>query len=264
MRCADTLPVVFFILVCASCTPAVPGSEAGQVVRVVDGDTLEVELPDRKERVRLLGVDTPEMTDEREVVRGMAIAARALVDELVSGHEVTLERDPQADDRDRYGRALRYVRLADGTMLNAVIVERGFGHAMLGFPFSRRDEFVRLEAEAREAARGLWAEGATPRVEAGEAATVVGRWATVCGSVASGRYLASARGQPTLLNLDKPYPDQPFTVVIRGEDRARFGEPEIELRDARICVTGRVELYRGRPQVEVADPSRLLTTHASP
>lgn len=77
----------------------------------------------------------------------------------------------------------------------------------------------------------------------------VGETATVCGTVASTRHLAASRGSPTFLNLDKPYPNHEFTVVIWGANRANFGEPEKDFKDKEICVTGTIETYRGKPQI---------------
>src|SRR6266851_1007352 len=90
-----------------------------------------------------------------------------------------------------------------------------------------------------------------------EAAGLVGETATVCGVVASGKYAADLRLQPTFLNLDKPYPDQVFTVVIFGDDRAKFGTPETSLRGQRICVTGVIRVFREQPEMVLKDPSQL-------
>ena len=67
---------------------------------------------------------------------------------------------------------------------------------------------------------------AQKRLSAAEAKDHFGENATVCGEVASTRYVASSKGQPTFLNLDKPYPNQIFTVVIWGNNRSKFGAPE--------------------------------------
>ena len=90
-----------------------------------------------------------------------------------------------------------------------------------------------------------------------EAAGLVGETATVCGVVASAKYAADLRLQPTFLNLDKPYPDQLFTVVIFGDDRAKFGTPETSLRGKRICVTGVIRVFREQPEMVLKDPSQL-------
>ena len=85
----------------------------------------------------------------------------------------------------------------------------------------------------------------------------LGEQATVCGKVVTARYAASARGEPTFLNLDEPYPMPIFTVIIWREQRARFGSPEILYRDKTICVTGKITSYRGDPQIEATDPKQI-------
>ncbi len=77
------------------------------------------------------------------------------------------------------------------------------------------------------------------------------------GKVASTRFASSTRGQPTFLNIDKPYPNQVFTIIIWGNNRARFGNPEVLYRDKRICVTGRITEYRGTAEIEARVPSQI-------
>lgn len=97
----------------------------------------------------------------------------------------------------------------------------------------------------------------TNRITAAEARKHVGERATVCGLAASTRYANRSNGQPTFLNLDKPYPNQIFTVVIWGSNRAKFGSPENKYRDKKICTTGKIAEYRGVPEMIVSDPSQL-------
>lgn len=122
------------------------------VVRVVDGDTL---LLDGNERVRLIGVDTPESVDPRRPVEVFGKEAAAFTRRLAEGKRVRLAYDQQLTDR--YGRTLAYVYLEDGTFLNAEIIRQGYGHAYTRFPFYYADEFLEYEREARAARRGLWA-----------------------------------------------------------------------------------------------------------
>jgi len=84
-----------------------------------------------------------------------------------------------------------------------------------------------------------------------------GEQATVCGKVASTRYAVTTRGKPTFLNLDKPYPNQVFTVLIWGENREKFGTPEEKYRDKQVCVTGKITEYRGAPEIVVSDPQSI-------
>lgn len=91
-----------------------------------------------------------------------------------------------------------------------------------------------------------------------EAASHVGKEMTVCGKAVDTNYVPGSRGQPTFINLDEAYPDHIFTIVIWGENRWRFDHlPEIALRGKRICVTGEIETYRGKPQIEVTYPEQI-------
>ena len=86
----------------------------------------------------------------------------------------------------------------------------------------------------------------------------IGETATVCGVVASAKFASTSRSQPTFLDLDKPYPNAPFTAVIFESDRAKFGTPEASLQGKRVCVTGQIRDYRGKPEVVLTDSSQLV------
>ena len=90
-----------------------------------------------------------------------------------------------------------------------------------------------------------------------QASVHVGETATVCGTVASTNFAKQVKGQPTFLDIDKPYPNETVALLIWGEDRARFGTPEASLLQKRVCATGVIQLYQGRPQVILHDPSQL-------
>lgn len=133
-----------------------PGDGWRVVARVVDGDTLVL---DGGERVRLIGVDTPELHHPEVEVENFAEEASAFTERMCLGKRVRLEYDQQLEDR--YARTLAYVYLEDGTFLNAEIIRQGYGHAYTRFPFAYLDEFRHLEREAQQAGRGLWAGEAT-------------------------------------------------------------------------------------------------------
>lgn len=82
-----------------------------------------------------------------------------------------------------------------------------------------------------------WAAASTT-ITAAEAASHVGETRTVCGVVASAAYLPEMQGKPTFIHLDKAYPNQVFTIMISGADRSKFGQPEVNYKGKRICVTG--------------------------
>jgi micrococcal nuclease len=86
----------------------------------------------------------------------------------------------------------------------------------------------------------------------------IGMEKTVCGTVASATYAIRTKGRPTFLNLDQPHPNQIFTVVIWGSDRNKFkNPPETFFKGKRICVTGFIESYRGKPEIVVHSPDQI-------
>jgi hypothetical protein len=98
---------------------------------------------------------------------------------------------------------------------------------------------------------------AQKRMSASEAKDHVGEMATVCGDVVSSHYAPSTKGQPTFLNLDKPYPNPVFTVLIWGTSRAKFGTPESDYRRKHVCATGRITEYRGAPEIVADNPGQI-------
>lgn len=151
--------LVPLVIVLALVVPAVAQSALeGAVVRIVDGDTIYVRLADRVEKVRYIGVNTPEVHHPWKGEEPGGRAAAAVNRELVGGRHVRLELDVQS--RDRHGRLLAYVWV-DGTMVNAELVRRRFAQVMTVPPNVRHQSlFVKLQREAREAGRGLWSEAA--------------------------------------------------------------------------------------------------------
>ena len=128
----------------------------GTVTRIVDGDTIHVDVGGRVEKVRYIGVNTPEVHHPRKGEEPGGRAAADVNRQLVSGHRVRHVLDAQT--RDRHGRLLAYVWIAD-TMVNAELVRRGFAQVMTIPPNVRHQSlFLKLQREARDAGRGLWAE----------------------------------------------------------------------------------------------------------
>lgn len=141
------------------------------VTNVVDGDTVAVRYEDGgTDTVRLLGVDAPELgggnepgefegvpdtAAGRRCLEGAAHEASAFAERHLAGASVTVVVDAAADRRDRYGRLLAYVELANGTDLNRRLVQSGNAR-VYDSTFSRSDRYYAAEAEAREAGRGLW------------------------------------------------------------------------------------------------------------
>ena len=140
--------------------------EMAFVERAVDGDTLK--LSDKR-RVRLIGVDTPELHYSEKLLRDskrtrkdikeiQVLGAKAadFTRELCEGKHVRIETDVRKTDK--YGRLLAYIYLEDGTFVNAKILEEGYGQVMTIPPDVKyADYFLKLEREARKSGKGLWA-----------------------------------------------------------------------------------------------------------
>jgi micrococcal nuclease len=133
------------------------GTDTGRVVKVVDGDTIHVQVGDTREKVRYIGVDTPETKHPAKGVQCFGQKAADFNAQLVDGERVRLVRD--VEERDRYGRLLAYVyRLRDGLFVNAELARLGYAQPLSIPPDVRYAErFAALAREAREQGRGLWA-----------------------------------------------------------------------------------------------------------
>lgn len=136
------------------------------VSKVIDGDTFKMS---NGEKIRLIGIDTPEKFDsdkleknssrsgrDKETIKKLGEASSEYVKKLVEGKRVTLVKDPGYDDKDKYGRLLRYVYTEDGIFVNAKILEDGYANVYYSKSISKMNEFKKLEKEARENKRGLW------------------------------------------------------------------------------------------------------------
>ncbi|MDQ7842605.1 MAG: thermonuclease family protein [Armatimonadota bacterium] len=135
---------------------------------VVDGDTVQVRLDGRRERVRLIGIDTPEVHESaklnrdayesgvpKEVIQEFGWLASQFTKKHLQGKEVGLELDVQV--RDRYGRVLAYVWLLDGRLFNMLILRAGYAQVLTIPPNVKYAElFLACQREAREKRRGLW------------------------------------------------------------------------------------------------------------
>lgn len=162
----------FILLLYLSFTLALPACAEqptpvlqGTVLWVYDGDTLKI---DPVGKVRLIGIDTPERENSQRdrylIDKGISAArqrqiyrrAKEFNISQVKGQKVTLSFDDAP--RDRHGRLLAYVHLADGRLLNRVLLEQGLAVVYRRFSFHMKSDFLSAEAEAKKNKRGLWVE----------------------------------------------------------------------------------------------------------
>lgn len=131
--------------------------QRAKVLKVVDGDTVDVQLGGEEVRLRLIGLDTPESVDPRKPVECYAVEASNKAKELLGGQTVYLEPDPSQSERDRYGRLLRFIWLGDGTLYNLEMIAQGYAFEYTyDNKYKYQAAFKRVQEQARDGSVGLW------------------------------------------------------------------------------------------------------------
>ncbi len=126
-----------------------------RVVRVIDGDTIEISFKGKDEKLRFIGINTPETRHPEKGAEPYGFEAAEYTKKLLDNQPVRIKFD--IEQRDKYGRLLAYVYLSDGTFVNARLLKEGYAQVMTVPPNVKYAEyFVHLEKEAREAEKGLW------------------------------------------------------------------------------------------------------------
>jgi micrococcal nuclease len=175
MRRKKLLIFLFLLLTFVGCggegqnTSKEVNGEFATVERITDGDTFSVIFNGRKEKIRLIGIDTPESRrndrskkqgkeeklDQEEIVAMGKEAKAFIAAQIKKGDRVKLEFDVQ--ERDKYGRFLCYVYLEDGKMLNEIMIGEGYAYPLTIAPNVKYEsKFRQAFVEARENSRGLW------------------------------------------------------------------------------------------------------------
>ena len=145
--------------------------EYAVVINVIDGDTYLVKISDRTEKIRLIGIDTPEKYENYKLyadtqrtkkdistIKRLGNIASDYAEKLVKGKKVKLVKEIQGDERDKYGRLLRYVYLEDGTFVNLKLIKDGYANVYTKYDYSLREDFISAERYARENKLGLWSD----------------------------------------------------------------------------------------------------------
>ena len=122
------------------------------VIRVIDGDTIEVLIDGSNKKIRMIGIDTPELKSKD----CFALDAKIRLTDLIDGKEISLISDPTQDDKDKYGRLLRYVYL-DGLDINREMIRRGFAKEYTyNKAYINQVEYRNLQLEASIGDLGMW------------------------------------------------------------------------------------------------------------
>ncbi len=137
-----------------------PQIDLYKVIRVVDGDTITVDLFGKNETLRLIGINSPETVDPRKPVECFGKEASDKAKDILTNKSVRLEADATQGELDKYNRLLRYVFLEDGTNFNELMISEGYAYEYTyNVPYKFQDEFKKAEKEAKETKKGLWADG---------------------------------------------------------------------------------------------------------
>jgi len=133
---------------------------SAKVLRVIDGDTIEVSIDSKTEKVRVIGIDTPETVDPRKLVECFGIEASNKATELLKvGSEVYSESDPSQDNRDKYSRLLRYIWINENLDFGKFMIEEGYAYEYTyEIPYKYQASYKKAQKEAEADKKGLWAD----------------------------------------------------------------------------------------------------------
>ncbi|MCU0660398.1 MAG: thermonuclease family protein [Candidatus Pacebacteria bacterium] len=138
-------------------TPTGSDSQTYEVMRVIDGDTLDVSMDGAVVRLRLIGMNTPETVDPRKPVECFGTEASQKATSLLLGKKVSLVSDSSQGEKDKYDRLLRYVFLEDGTNFNLQMIKEGYAYEYTyGTPYAYQAAFKEAQQQAKDASAGLW------------------------------------------------------------------------------------------------------------
>jgi micrococcal nuclease len=130
-----------------------------EIIDVIDGDTIDIEINGKKIRTRMLGIDTPETVDPRKPIQCFGKEASDNTKSMLIGHFVTIETDFMQSSVDKYNRLLAYIYHENGLFINRYLLENGFAYEYTyGIPYSKQKEFKKLESLAKKNKLGLWGE----------------------------------------------------------------------------------------------------------
>lgn len=221
--------------------------ESGIVTAVYDGDTIKVRFKNEQERkVRLIGIDAPEIEDSREEARFQAQMAKRFAFFYLYRKTIKLTYDWEVVDK--YDRLLAYVWTDERGLFNKFILSEGFAAVFLKFPFKYREEFIAAEKEARKLERGLWRKGPYPSISARDTGANLGKLLSV--------KFTCSRVQAKVKFIFLYSSGEEFSALIPSENASLF--PELKSFKGKVLsVTGFLEEYKGKPQIVAFFPIQI-------
>lgn len=129
------------------------------VIKVIDGDTIDINIDGKTQRIRVIGINTPEVVDPRKPVECFGKQASEKAKQLLEGKKVRLEKDETQGNTDKYGRLLRYVFLEDNTDFGLTMIKEGYAYEYTyNIPYKYQQQYKQAQIEAQKNKRGLWAD----------------------------------------------------------------------------------------------------------
>lgn len=208
-------------------------AQAVQVIRVVDGDTVDVRIDGQSVRLRLIGIDTPESVDPRKPVQCYGIEASNYTKSLLLNQTVYLERDATQGEYDIYGRLLVYIWIDNTTLFNQRIIADGYAFEYTyRTPYRYQSMFKAAQQTARSTTAGLW----SPTTCNGDVSTGVITTPTIL-TIPTATMTATERAYPCHINQIKGNPDSMIYHLPSGSWYAQTRNKRIVCFDSERAAT---------------------------
>lgn len=215
-----------------------------QVLRVADGDTIHINYNGKDEKVRFIGLDTPEIKDPRKPIQCFGREASAKMTELVENKKVRLEFDRTQGERDKYGRLLAFVSSEDNKNLAYEMIRQGYGNEYTynSNPYKYQNEFKEAARKAREENKGLWAEN------------------TCAGDTTKPADMSATKPQPTPVSNSTPRPrTAPAPVAPTPQQQQSQGACVIK---GNISRNGKIYHMPGQKYYNKTNPEAIFCSEA--
>lgn len=215
-----------------------------QVLKVVDGDTIHISYNGKDEKVRFIGLDTPETKDPRKPIQCFGREASAKMTELVENKKVRLEFDRTQGERDKYGRLLAFVYSEDNKNLAYEMIRQGYGNEYTynSNPYKYQNEFKEAARKAREENKGLWAEN------------------TCAGDTTKPADMSATKPQPTPVSNSTPRPrTAPAPVAPTPQQQQSQGACVIK---GNISRNGKIYHMPGQKYYNKTNPEAIFCSEA--
>jgi len=143
------------------------------VIKVVDGDTIAIQMDGQSQTIRLIGIDTPETVHPSKPVECFGVEASNKAKNVLAGVKVGIEKDSTQGTYDKYNRLLAYVILEDGTNFNKLMIEEGYAYEYTyNSSYKYQNEFKLAQKQAQTNKLGLWADGVCKKEDVNKPVTI--------------------------------------------------------------------------------------------